>query len=680
MADKKFNALVYETSPYLLQHASNPVNWYAWSEEVLQKAAAENRLLIISIGYSTCHWCHVMERECFENTDVADLMNRFFISIKVDREERPDIDQVYMHAVQLMTGRGGWPLNCIALPDGRPIYGGTYFPKNNWMYVLQQMQDLWLRDPGRCRMYADELARGVSRMTFSENHDYPSHIISHERLSEAIEKWSLKFDQENGGMNHAPKFPMPVTLDFLMHYAHCTGNPKILNHVFLTLDKMAFGGIYDHLAGGFARYSTDKQWKIPHFEKMLYDNAQLITTYSNAFKISSKEIYRETVMNTVEWVLNDLKSPLGGFYSARDADSDGKEGKFYVWKKEELQALAGEYAGLIFEYYNINEDGLWEDGNYILMRSEGDETFAGRHGLEINEWKIILTSLKHKMLEYRDKRMHPSRDDKLICSWNALMITALCNAASIEGDKRILNAAIDAFDCIEKYMYENEKLLHSTHEKRVDNPGHRPACFAFLDDYAFLIEACLNLYRTVWDERFIAKALQLCKTAIRDFYDNDQQLFRFTSGNAEKLFAPVFEGEDNVIPSSNSTMAINLFNLGKILDRNDFVEMAGHMQLRFSDSVLMYPQAYARWGSLALLHIFPFHETVIGGNDFQNIAREFSRMYLPETLLAASDSESKLVPLFRNRTGNETKIYVCSNNNCQLPVTKISEALELFRK
>jgi uncharacterized protein YyaL (SSP411 family) len=362
------NALINETSPYLLQHAHNPVDWHAWGDDALQMAKNQNKLLLISIGYSACHWCHVMEHESFEDEAVAKVMNRLFVNIKVDREERPDIDQVYMTAVQLMTGRGGWPLNCIALPDGRPLYGGTYFPKAQWLKIIQDVAKLWDTDPEKALEYATELTRSVQQSDLIPALKKEA-TFNKGMLREIVEEWRPHMDNEEGGPNRSPKFPMPANYQFLLRQAHLSNDKKLMNHVHLTLRKMAWGGIYDQIGGGFARYSVDEIWKVPHFEKMLYDNAQLVSLYAEAFQASGNVLYKEVVEQTLAFIAREMTSAEGAFYSALDADSEGEEGKFYVWTEAELTELLGEEFAWVKDYYNINAQGYWEHENFILLRN-----------------------------------------------------------------------------------------------------------------------------------------------------------------------------------------------------------------------------------------------------------------------------------------------------------------------
>ncbi|MBL7925154.1 MAG: thioredoxin domain-containing protein, partial [Bacteroidia bacterium] len=439
------NALIHSASPYLLQHAYNPVQWFPWGEEALRKAQEENKLIIVSIGYSACHWCHVMEKESFEDEEVATVMNKSFVCIKVDREERPDIDQVYMDAVQLMTGRGGWPLNIIALPDQRPLYGGTYFPKEQWRQVLLQLAAFFRNDPGKCHEYAEELTSGVQKLgrlipvNDDGNRGMPAHPVM-------IQEWAKQWDREEGGPLRAPKFPMPDGYRYLLAAATQLKLDEAEEQVHLTLHKMAHGGIYDQLGGGFSRYSTDLLWKVPHFEKMLYDNALLVSLYADAFKRRPLPLYREVVAGTLDFVSREMTSPGGGFYSALDADTEGVEGKFYCWNIDELRALLGEEAELAQDYFSINEKGYWEHDRYILLRNDNEEELALRHRTGIEEFRQRIHVIKQKMFASREERVRPGLDDKILCSWNAMMMTAFLDAWAALGDPSLLDAAQKSAD------------------------------------------------------------------------------------------------------------------------------------------------------------------------------------------------------------------------------------------
>jgi len=521
---KYTNHLINESSPYLLQHAHNPVDWYPWGEEALKKAKDENKILLISIGYAACHWCHVMEHESFENEEVAKLMNEYFVPIKVDREERPDIDQIYMSAVQLMTGSGGWPLNCFALPDGRPFYGGTYFPKQNWLTILQKVYDEYKTNPAKVEEFANKLTTGVKQSELiSYNSQAPAFSIS--LLDETVEKWANNFDNKEGGPNRAPKFPIPNNYHFLLRYYYHKQDQEILDHVLLTLNKMAFGGIYDQLGGGFARYSTDKVWKAPHFEKMLYDNGQLVSLYSEAYQLTKDPLYKQIVYETIEFIQRELTSPEFGFYSSLDADSEGEEGKFYVWTRNELEEILGDDESLFSEYYNVTYNGNWEHYNNILLRKKTDKQFADKHKISVKELRQKLTSAKEAVFKVRSKRIRPGLDDKILTEWNALMLKGYVDAYRAFNDDKFLKIALKNAKFIVENMMDGSRLDRNFKNGKSTING-------YLSDYSFTIEAFIALYEATFDEAWLMKAKELMDYAIKHFYDAGSNMFYFTSDGA----------------------------------------------------------------------------------------------------------------------------------------------------
>ena len=672
MKDKKFtNALFNESSPYLLQHAHNPVNWFAWNNETLEKAVAENKLLLVSIGYSACHWCHVMEHESFENEEVAALMNANFINIKVDREERPDIDQLYMHAVQLMTGRGGWPLNCIALPDGRPIFGGTYFNKEQWKNVLNQIADFYKKEPVKCEEYAQELTAGVHKIEniikISADFDF-----NKEHLNSCYDIFKKQFDNYEGGPNRAPKFPMPCNYIYLLrHYFH-TKDEHCLNHVLLTLRKMAYGGIYDQLGGGFARYSTDISWKVPHFEKMLYDNAQLISLYSEAYQLTKEELFKEVVYETIAFVSHELTSPEGSFYSALDADSEGIEGKFYVWTKPQLLEILNADAPLFFDYYNVNETGYWEHDNYILLRTSSDEIFAKQHNLTLTELKLKINSFKEKLLLIRKQRIRPGLDDKQLTSWNALMLKALVDAYLVFNESVFIKMALENAAFIEtKIIQVDGSLMHNYKAGRASING-------FLEDYSFVIEAFVALYNATFDENWLFKSKQLLHYCTDNFYDEKLAMFYFTSIRDTKLFSRKMEIQDNVIPSSNSAMAKSLFILGHYFSDTGKINLAKQMLLNVKDDLMRFPAGYANWLQLLQYLVNNYYEVCFTGLDAYQQFKNFSSSYNPNVLTCVSVHRSQL-PLMASRHSDKTLIYVCEDGSCLLPVYSATDALILIK-
>jgi uncharacterized protein YyaL (SSP411 family) len=670
---KHTNSLIHENSPYLLQHAHNPVNWNAWNQEVLDKAKAENKLLLISVGYSACHWCHVMEHESFEDEQVAALMNEHFINIKIDREERPDIDQVYMSAVQLMTGQGGWPLNCIALPDGRPVYGGTYFPKDRWVQVLSNIADIFQKDYPKMEKYAIELTKGMlhAEQLFAQQEEKDLQLST---LEKSVAKWRKMFDSEEGGMARAPKFPLPNNYMFLLHYGTLAKDEELLKHTHFTLQKMAFGGIYDQLGGGFARYSVDAEWKVPHFEKMLYDNAQLISLYSNAYRQSKSELYKKIVLETIVFIDRELRHPEGYLYSALDADSEGVEGKFYVWTKEEIGHLLDERSATIFsDFYNVNQTGYWEGDQYILLRKETEKEFCLKHQLKEEELTALLSDAKNKLMAVRDKRIRPGLDDKTLCSWNALMITAYCEAYKAFSIPSYKEKAEQLANFIDERLEENGRLLHSY-------KGGVAKINGFLEDYAFVTEACLSLFEISADERWLVKANSIAEYCIQHFSDPVSGYFYFTSDEDEGLVVRKMEISDNVIPASNSQMARNLFRLHNYLHVPEYLERAKKMCVGLQDEIMHYGSGYSNWAILQCELLFPFREVAIAGEKAKELFTKMNEAYLPNTLFVYGNESSDL-PLLKGRFVNDkTLIYVCENNACKLPVESIPEAMEILQK
>jgi len=527
MEHKFTNKLINESSPYLLQHAHNPVDWHPWDEEALSKAKDENKLLVISIGYAACHWCHVMEHESFEDTTVANLMNEFYVSIKVDREERPDVDQVYMDAAYIITGRGGWPLNIIALPDGKPVYAGTYFRKDDWLKVLDYFKDLYIKDPGMFEQEASKLTEAIKsiRIPGINNEDT---LFTKDELNSVFNGVMSNIDHDEGGTNGAPKFPMPDIYKSLLTFYFHTNNNEALNAVTITLNKMALGGIYDQLGGGFARYSTDDKWIVPHFEKMLYDNGQLVSLYSLAYKVTGNKLYKKVVYETIDFVERELTDNSGGFYSSLDADSEGEEGKFYVWKKEEIDKLLGSDAELFCDYYSVEEGGNWENKN-IFFISEEKSDLLEKYGMEEKEFDNKIAGMKNILLKEREKRIRPGLDDKILTSWNALMICGYVDAYSAFSEKKFLDAALmNGNFILNNLMKEDSRLDRNFKESK-------SSINAFLDDYAYTIEAFIKLYEVTFDETWLNKAKSLTDYALQHFNDNESGFFFFTSDEECKM-------------------------------------------------------------------------------------------------------------------------------------------------
>tara|TARA_X000000368_G_scaffold389423_1_gene351791 strand:+ start:600 stop:2621 length:2022 start_codon:yes stop_codon:yes gene_type:complete len=670
------NNLINETSPYLLQHAYNPVNWNPWNKKYLEQAKKENKLVIISIGYSSCHWCHVMERESFEDSLAASLMNEKFISIKVDREERPDVDQVYMNAVQLMTGSGGWPLNVVALPDGRPIWGGTYFSKDQWINALTQISNIYTKEPERFINYANTLEKGIKSLDVI-NTDENKAEIGFEELEKYIENIASKIDKNHGGFSGAPKFMMPNNIHLLLRTGHQNNDKAILDLVNLTLEKMAYGGVYDQIGGGFSRYSTDEKWHIPHFEKMLYDNAQLISLYSDAYLITKNESYKNVVYETINFVLQELTDSNGGFYSSIDADSkslDGeeKEGAYYIWTESELRSLLKDEFKLFADYYNINKYGYWEDENYVLIKNRSDVEFSKEFNVskediikKKNVWKNIL-------IRARSKRARPNIDDKILASWSGLMINGLVDAYSVFEEEKFLNAANSCAEFILENMIKSDGGLYHSHKDGTSKIN------GYLEDYSAVIQAFLNLYENTLNEKWLNTADGLMKYTYDNFYNTETNMFFFTSKLDDKLISRTVEFRDNVIPSSNSIMANNLFKLSHYYDSSKYLDTSLSMVKNISDQIEVYPNGFSNWMNLMLNLNKNFYEIAIVGDNAIKKINELNKNYLPNKIVVGSFGDNSL-PLLKNRyIEGETMIYVCVKKACKMPVKTIKEALKLI--
>jgi uncharacterized protein YyaL (SSP411 family) len=670
------NDLIHETSPYLLQHAHNPVDWYPWKIETLKKAQSTSRLLLISVGYAACHWCHVMEHESFEDITVAEVMNSNFINIKVDREERPDIDQVYMNAVQLMTGRGGWPMNVVALPDGRPFWGGTYFKKEQWLDALNQISKIYHDNPEKIYEYADKLEQGIKAMDIvSLNTNEP--IFKRAFIDEAVNTWSKQFDFKEGGMNRAPKFMMPNNYHFLLRYAWQKNDEKLLTFVNFTLTQMAYGGVFDQIGGGFSRYSVDTKWHIPHFEKMLYDNGQLVSLYSDAYLITKNDLYKDIVIQTLEYIKREMTAENGAFYSSLDADSINKvneleEGAFYVWQKDELKSILKEDFDLFSDYYNINSYGFWEHDHYVLIRKDED-VFIKKHSISKEELVNKKMNWKETLLSIRNKRPRPSLDDKSLTSWNAIMLKGYVDAYKVFGVKDYLKSAEkNAHFIINTQLREDGGLNHSYKNGESTING-------YLEDYATTIEAFIALYETSLNEIYLTTARNLANYSFDHFFDDKSKMFFFTSDEDDALVSRNMEYRDNVIPASNSIMAKNLFKLSHYFNNDHYRKTALTMLNNVKPEIKDYASGFSNWLDLMLHYTNPFYEIVVIGKDTHSVISELNKNYIPNKLIAGSTSENNL-PLLLNRfENNKTLIYVCENNTCKLPVQELNEAIKEIR-
>lgn len=661
----QMNELSKETSPYLLQHATNPVYWKAWNETSLELAKSSNKLLVISIGYSACHWCHVMEHESFEDNEVAKIMNLNFVSIKVDREERPDVDAIYMKAVQIMTGRGGWPLNVVCLPDGRPVWGGTYFRKNDWINSLEQLHEIYQNQTEKMIEYANQLFEGLNSSDLIISEDYNSeNKLSIPNL--ILEKWQKSFDWEFGGYTRAPKFMMPSNYQFLMAYGVLNSNQSILDYVNLTLTKMAFGGIFDTIDGGFSRYSVDMKWHVPHFEKMAYDNGQLLSLYADAYKLTKNELYKEVIEKTISFIKREWLMPSGGFYAALDADSLNEkgileEGAFYVWKKEELKQIINDDFELFSQVFNINSFGLWEDENYVLIQNQSMKELADKNDISIDDLKEKKKKWEKKLFEKRETRTKPGLDDKCLTSWNALVLKGLTDCyKAIPKEEYLTMALKNAHFIIDKLWSSEGNLFRSF-------KNDKTSINAFLEDYALVIQSFIGVYEITLDEQWLNHSKNLTNYCLDHFYDENKKFFRFTSNLDTALITTNYEIEDNVIPSSNSVMANNLCKLSCYFE-NNFYENCARQMLELVIPSVDYPSAYSNWLSVALFFSENQKEVAICGKNSLELVQQINQNYLPTILVAGTNRESEL-PFLKNRFINdETLFYVCKNKTCQAPI------------
>jgi uncharacterized protein YyaL (SSP411 family) len=661
------NELINETSPYLLQHAHNPVNWYPWGDEAQSKARKENKLIIISVGYSACHWCHVMEHESFEDTTVAQIMNKYYVSIKVDREERPDVDQVYMDAAYLLTGRGGWPLNVIALPDGRPIYAGTYFPKDDWLKVLNYFSDLFIKQPELFEQEADKLLNALRQQRIPGVNDVDT-VFSKDDINDALSIAVSRIDFSNGGTIGVPKFPLPNIYKFLLSYYYHSSETKALGAVTTLLDNMAGAGIYDQLGGGFARYSTDDIWKVPHFEKMLYDNGQLVSLYSNAYKVTEDENYKQVVFQTLDFILRDMKDESGGFYSAYDADSEGEEGKFYVWSKDDIINLLTEDGQLFCDYYTVTEEGNWEEGKNILFKTDDVDGLLEKYKIDKKTLDKKISKSKEVLFKEREKRIKPGLDDKILTSWNALMLKGFTDAYNTFGKEKFLDAAIKNAQFISSEMMDEDGRLYRNYKN-----GER-SINGFLDDYSFTIEAFIALYESTFDETWLYKAKTLTDFVIKHFKDDESSLFYYTSDLDDSLITRKMELSDNVIPASNSSLAKGLFKLGNYFYNKEYKDLSKNMLSRMKSNFLANPLYHSNWGILMNEYVYPYYEVAIVGDDSHTKRVEFLKKFHPNILLLGGKDEGTLELLQQKLVQGKTMIYVCEDKNCKLPVDNVKSA------
>jgi hypothetical protein len=691
---KYWNRLIFENSPYLLQHAANPVDWYPWSEEVFLKAKELDRPIFLSIGYTTCHWCHVMEHESFEDDEVAKLMNETFINIKVDREERPDIDNVYMEVTQMINGRGGWPMTIVMTPDKKPFFAGTYFPKKTrsrrigMLELVPSIEKMWKTNRDSILTDAKDITQKLmaNQTSLSSNE-----ILRDDILDRSFSYYLKRYDDTYGGFGDPPKFPKPHDYMFLSKYYAKTNNKKALDIVEFSLKKMREGGIYDQIGYGFHRYSTDKKWLIPHFEKMLYDQAMLIHAYLDAYLVTKDIFYQRVVDEIITYVIRDMTSENGAFYSAEDADSEGEEGVFYVWKTNEINDLLGQDdAKLIIDYYNLNEKGNWPEGRRhgktnILHVNQDSSVFAKKYSLTNQLFHEKIYDLNNSLFKYRKKRVHPQKDDKILTDWNGLMISAIARAARIFNNDNYGKHAVIAMNFIsENLKQEDGKLL-----KRYRN--NNAGLDGVLDDYAYVIWGLIELYQYNFDTKYLEEAILLSDYQLNHFWDKENGGFFFTSDIAEELLVRSKEIYDGAIPSGNSVSTNNFIRLGRILYRSDYENIANDLLVSFGRKINRYGPAYAQ-NLIAIDFIQgPSYEVVVIGEPnkkteiFLNELNAFKHdrkvvIYINEN---NRDKITKIIPFLENfpqHKDSDPWIYVCKNFTCELPTQDLEKVKELLEK
>ena len=666
------NKLVNEKSLYLKQHATNHVDWFPWSDEALETAQKSDKLLLISVGYSSCHWCHVMEEESFTDDEVANVMNGNFINIKVDREERPDLDEIYMKALVLMTGSGGWPMNIIALPDGTPIWGGTYVPKNQWIQVLNQVSGFYNTRRDDVLEYAKSVKEGVQKEGLVKA--APRDDVYNSELQIDLAKKAFKYaDKVNGGIGSGQKFPLPSMLNFFMRYSNEYKSKEMKEFVFNSLIQISRGGINDRIDGGFHRYTVDNSWHIPHFEKMLYDNAQLLSVYSNGYKVFKEDRFLKELHNIYNFLDSKMTGDNGLIFSSISADtnySNGtkSEGDFYVWKADELKNILKKDFDWVSEYYNINQKGYWEKDNYVFYQTISDAEFASKLGISLAEFEKKLSKVNLSIRKEREKRVHPIIDNKIIFSWNALTIRGLVDSYKITKDQKFLTKAL---------VINNSLVKHMINKNIIQHTNSNFSSVLFLEDYSYYIDALIGLYEVTFDQKFLNFADQLTVFTNENFKELNG-FYRFST-NQQTLFADsLIDLVDGVTPSANSVMNFNLFRLGHYYGNKEYLLQSKEMINNISDNLNDRVTDHLLWLNNSHNYSQKFYELAISGKNATSKANELMEKYLPNALIAASNTKSDLYLLKDRYFDDETYIYVCVDNTCKFPVTTATEAIKLM--
>lgn len=669
---KNENRLANASSPYLQQHADNPVDWYEWGDEALETAKKTNKPLLISVGYASCHWCHEMEKESFMDTAVARIMNENFVCIKVDREERPDIDAIYMNASQLISGNAGWPLNAFALPDGKPFFAGTYYSKPSWTSLLKQIATAYKQQNNKVVLQANALVNGIANLEISvlnDSSDILTNKIYYQNLFDSIYK---KIDLKHGGLKGSPKFPSPSSIEFLLQYYYLTKDKRSLDAASNTLTKMALGGIYDQVGGGFARYATDSLWRVPHFEKMLYDNGQLMSVYANAYKLTGNSFFKNVVAEIARFVETDLLAANGGFYSSLNADTKEGEGYFYTWSYNEIEKAIPN-PELFIEYYNISEKGNWQKDKNILYAAAVPDEFARKKNIAANDFTNELIKVKTILLSQRNKREKPAVDNKILTSWNALMLKGYLDAYAALGEESYLKIALSNARFLAQNMMQKDATLWRTYKTGQDTIN------AFLDDYALLTQSFTRLYQLTFDKNWLLLSQQLVEYTIKNFYDQKSGMFFYSNNKAGAIIKKI-EIADNAIPSSNAIMAEALYNLGVYFENQTYTSISSRMLSVLMDHMAKETSHYTRWCFLAGLKSYGTTEVAIIGKDAMQKNLALQKTYLPQSIFMGSRAEENLTLLSGKFSEDKTLIYVCTNRTCKLPVEDVSLALNQLNK
>ena len=672
-AQNRMNKLGNEKSLYLKQHSTNPVDWMPWNQTALKLASEQNKLLIISVGYSSCHWCHVMEEETFSDEEAAEIMNSKFINIKVDREERPDIDELYMKSLVLMTGSGGWPMNIIALPDGSPIWGGTYLPKENWITVLNQISDLYNERYDDVLEYSVKLKEGLSQKKIINYEIKESELFS--QIRDASDFAYKSLDTDKGGLKSNQKFHLPSLIDFFQKGSYHFKERKYLEFTDLTLKNIAYGGINDHVDGGLHRYTVDSIWHIPHFEKMLYDNAQMLSVFSRAYKRNNDKVYKKLIDDIFYFLENNLTGDNGLIFSSISAVTEiGKnkiEGDYYVWDKDEIKDILQEDFDLFKEYFNLNQDGLWEKNKYVLKRINDDDFFTKKYNMSSKKLKSVISESIIKLRKSKEKREKPIIDKKVLTAWNALTVIGMSNAFQSTGEKKFIEKAVGIVSAIEENLINNDLTVKRSLSISNEN-------ILFLEDYSYLISAYLSLYQSTFNYDFIDKADALSKKAIAIFADKNSSFLKFSSDQSLLFSENLFVNQDGVVPSANSVMCKNLFLLSHHTGNRDFLNIGKSMLNEISNQLISNPLDYMNWLSVSLDYYDKFYEVVISGKKSIEMAKEINSIYLPNILIATSKKDSEKYLLKNRYIKGENLIYVCVNNTCKYPVNNVDAALKLI--